>query len=383
MKKKIESLTPEQEVLMQETLAKWLKIGRRTEPLNRDKVKSIIGQFYSRIGEKEPMIFYFDSPMTCMMAYGVLRGLKFDGRDNLRDNLWANLWANLWDNLRANLGANLWDNLGDNLGANLRDNLRANLWANLRANLWDNLGDNLRDNLWANLRANLWDNLGDNLRDNLWANLRANLQNSWWGNQDAAWKVFYDFGNKIGCKFTDEDRSLLDLWLDESEELHWWFPYKGIVLVSEHPNVLKVNSQGKLHSENSMAIGYNDGWGIYSLNGVTMKESHVMTHSSKIDFNDILKETNVEVRRELLRKVGIEAMLDKLPHRQMDSVGEYRLLSIDLSDDLKDCRYLKMLNPSIGCFHLEGVSRDCSTVQDALNWRAGDIKKTWQPCELT
>ncbi len=65
--------------------------------------------------------------------------------------------------------------------------------------------------------------------------------------------------------------------------------------------------------------------------------------------------------------------------------GFLELLSIDLPGLLDDCRYLKMKNPSIGVWHLEGVDRDCKTVQSAINWRAGDlaVAADWRPSVLT
>jgi len=49
-----------------------------------------------------------------------------------------------------------------------------------------------------------------------------------------------------------------------------------------------------------------------------------------------------------------------------------------------DARFLKMLNPSVGVWHLEGVERECSTVEQAINWRAGSLKVgVWQPEILT
>lgn len=58
-----------------------------------------------------------------------------------------------------------------------------------------------------------------------------------------------------------------------------------------------------------------------------------------------------------------------LPNKKLDTVGNYELLSIELSPEIKDARYLKMLNPSIGIFHLEGVDPSCDTVEKSLNWR--------------
>ena len=326
--KKIEKLTEKQEQDLKDTLAHWLDIGRGTQRLNRPKVKEIVTEFYRRIEEPEPMIFFFDSPMTCILGYAVLKELS---EKNKESSLGSSLWSSLWSSLESSLGSSLESSLGSSLESSLESSLRSYFG----------------------------------------------------GNHWCAWEVFYDFCNKIGAPYKKEDRKLLDIWLDQSQEMHWWFPYKGIVLASERPTICKVNAQGRLHNESDMAIKYADGWGIYSLNGVTMKEGHVMTPASKLDSSLILKETNVEVRRELIRKVGVERLVDQLPHKILDKQGDYSLISLDLAEEMKDCRYLKMLNPSIGVWHMEGVARECSTVQEAINWRAGDIKSNWNPLQLT
>jgi len=105
------------------------------------------------------------------------------------------------------------------------------------------------------------------------------------------------------------------------------------------------------------------------LNGVRMKPEHVLTPAENISPEIVLSEANTDIRRELLRKVGIERMIEKLPHKKLDSVGSYELYSIDLGNGVSDARYLKMTNPSIGVFHMEGISGECDTVEKALNFR--------------
>ena len=83
----------------------------------------------------------------------------------------------------------------------------------------------------------------------------------------------------------------------------------------------------------------------------------------------IFKETNVEIRRELIRKVGLEQVFEQMPHKLLDTQDNYELYSIDLSEEVKDARYLKMTNPSIQVFHIEGVAPEIATVKDALKWR--------------
>jgi hypothetical protein len=103
-----------------------------------------------------------------------------------------------------------------------------------------------------------------------------------------------------------------------------------------------------------------------------MDPEWVLTPAERIDPDLALRETNADRRRELIRKVGIERMLSKLPHKSLDKRGNYELLSIDLPNIASDVRYLKMLNPSVGCWHLEAINqRECptATVEASLNWR--------------
>jgi len=54
----------------------------------------------------------------------------------------------------------------------------------------------------------------------------------------------------------------------------------------------------------------------------------------------------------------------------IDRKGDYELLLLDLGDGRRR-PYLKMRNPSLGVYHIEGVHPDCSTVVEALRWRNG------------
>jgi hypothetical protein len=161
----------------------------------------------------------------------------------------------------------------------------------------------------------------------------------------------------------------------------WW--HENVLVISDRPRVLKRNQRGQLHCETGPAVLYPDGWGVWALNGVTMERELVETPAEQIDPKCILAAENVEVRRELLRKIGIERFLQVTPHKVLDRLGDYELLAVDLSAELRDRKYLKMTNPSIGVYHVEGVAQECGTVQQALNWRAHDIKTDWTPAALT
>ncbi len=383
--KKINKLTPAQELLVPIYRDKWLANGRKTTRLDRAGAIAAINTIYKCAGQDGPKhFFFFPSPIQCQLAANILKqtdlkkimggaNLRANLGANLRDNLWANLWANLGDNLRANLGDNLRANLGDNLGDNLRDNLRDNLWANLWANL--------RANLEANLRDNLRDNLGANLRDNLGANLELKYENIFFGNHWTWWVGFYDFIlNELFTSKISEYSSFKE-YIEACQNIHLFIPYKDIVFISDNPTVLNINQSGRLHADQMPAMQYSDGYSLFYLNGIKMPKEIVLSEAYQLDAHLILKEKNVEIRRELLRKIGIERICADLNAKVKDKWRDYELLELDLGDG-RYRPYLKMINPSIGVNHIEGVHPDCTTVKKALAWRNG-MSKFIEPQILT
>jgi len=186
----------------------------------------------------------------------------------------------------------------------------------------------------------------------------------------AGWFSFYDFMEKeLGIKYTNKAE------YDAMKNCVGYgmvYPLENVCIVCQPPTIINKNANG-LHCENGPALSYNGDNELYALNGVVMDKKYVLIAAELLNPVDVLKETNVEIRRELIRKIGIERMLEVLPNKVLDSVGDYELLSIQLSDTITDARYLKMKNPSIGVFHLEGVNPQIATVNAALEWRNNNM----------
>jgi hypothetical protein len=146
---------------------------------------------------------------------------------------------------------------------------------------------------------------------------------------------------------------------------------------------LTTNPANRLHRDRGPAKVYRDGVELYFLNGVATPAKYVLP--DRLDAKVVLAEPNAEIRRELIRKVGIEALLGELKSKTFDTVGDYELLNVDLPE-VPNARYLKMKNPSIGVWHVEGVHPNCKTVQEAIDWRAGTVlgaNEHWAPSQLT
>jgi hypothetical protein len=182
----------------------------------------------------------------------------------------------------------------------------------------------------------------------------------------AGWFAFYEFMEKeLGIVYPN--KAEYDA-MCACSKYGMVYPLDDICIVVQPPTIIRKNERG-LHCENGPALSYGGDNEIYALNGVVMPKEYILTKSTDIKTIDILKETNVEIRRELIRKVGLEQVFEQLPHKLLDAKGNYELYSINLSDEVNDARFLKMINPSIGVFHIEGVAPEISNVADALKWR--------------
>ena len=189
------------------------------------------------------------------------------------------------------------------------------------------------------------------------------------------------FRDVLGIKY-EADFELLE----DSVNFGLIYPLEnGIVIISERWKTIERKGT-QLHCETGPAWEYKDGSKGWSLNGIVVPQWLVETPAEKLDPKQFSEIENVEVRKEFIRKMGVEILVHKLGAKEIDKQGDYSLLEVDLGKQVGNWRYLKMMNPSIGAWHMECVGRDCNTVQEAINFRASmlkSLKNDWKPEELT
>jgi hypothetical protein len=157
------------------------------------------------------------------------------------------------------------------------------------------------------------------------------------------------------------------------------YPLDNFCIFSEKPLIIKMKN-GLLHSENGPSVEYADGFfKVWSLNGVGVPQYLVETKWNELDCTVFLKEPNAEVRREFVRKAGIEKVCKdlnaKVISKGFDQAGQpCELLLLDLKDG-RERPYIKLLNPSMGIYHIEGVPTECKTLEQAFNSRKPIVMK--------
>ena len=154
-----------------------------------------------------------------------------------------------------------------------------------------------------------------------------------------------------------------------AKETGWHLFYTDIAILSEKPIEIHRNNRNQLHNFNGPAIKWADGYELHVFNGVRLTGKEKYSSQSEFTKEEILKEENADVRRELIRKIGIEKAIQIMDAKILDTHEGYELISIDIGDN-KIRPYLKMKNPSMdNVYHVEGVLPEIKTVKDAICYR--------------
>lgn len=210
----------------------------------------------------------------------------------------------------------------------------------------------------------------------------------------AAYYAFYKYIRNELFPETIKDFPLLDDILYIQEKTHYIQRVGSTYFLSRRPTAINVGPRG-LHCTTGLALGYADGFGVYALNGVRVSKKLVMTPADEINPMTLIRETNVEIRREIWRKIGSKNIVKKLDGKVIDTKTyvtdslanyktfgvarkeyKYTLYTIDLG--LGNINpFLHMVNPSTADEHFESVPKGTKTVDEALAKRNSMEKFTF------
>jgi hypothetical protein len=176
----------------------------------------------------------------------------------------------------------------------------------------------------------------------------------------------------------DRELRIVESLIDLTRSCSFWLPFGETIIIADAPaSVCWLD--GTLHKDGGPAISYQDDSHEWFLNGIRVPRKIAETPAHELNPALILTEKNADIRREIVRKIGIERVCEKLGAKCIDSEENYELLLLDLQDGRKR-PYLKMINPSIGVYHIEGVAPHIKTVKAALSWRNGTTER---PVKIT
>ena len=153
----------------------------------------------------------------------------------------------------------------------------AKVGANARANVRDNVRANVRDNVVANVGAKVGANVVANVVAKV-VDITIESICSYGDINDYGWVSFYDFFTEIGVFNNDDFNRFKNLI---SSNYFTMIQMDTPCFVVKNPKHIRLNAQNQMNSISEYAIKFNDGTGMYFVNGQYLSDTLYQKLSQK------------------------------------------------------------------------------------------------------
>jgi len=365
----INRLTPEQIARLDEFRTKWFAIALSTDPADRLSAQDGVKKAYAAANLDPPAIFvWLKSPLEGYLAAALCevwapRSLlpRTPRVAKVREKVWGSVVAKIGDQAWSSVTNQVCKQVKDDVYNQLRNMLETPVWAQVWARLGDHIsnqigpnvtGQVVRDLFWSKLTVenealdNVWNQLRRQVCAQVGSQIGAQISPWLWGKvigevrfelhgheclgQHSAGSLsFYDYFRTVfGVLVADRLAGLMQI----SKSCGWWWPYRGLAILTERPCSISRDSRGRLHSENALALEYPDGWGVYAIHGVSVPKKYIETPADLIDPTEVLRERNAEIRAAVISKIGFQRLFRKLKYRLISKANGNSLIEFRVRD---------------------------------------------------
>ncbi|MGF1934028.1 MAG: DUF6745 domain-containing protein [Nostoc sp. ChiQUE02] len=320
-------LTPEQHALISRYREKWQHIGLSTERINQQHAKDAVRAIYTVLRLNEPEIIIVDSPNAAFEYIWNL--LQVGSHTILGDAIDSSYWSRIYSNLQSELLVRLPVNLQTNLHS-LFDNHLAKEYATL-------LQKHL-ENQWKQVFSQHLGKGDRNLLKNIFSSCRK-------PESLIAGGSYFDFCI-YGLNYHQFKNKVVILE-EFVKNCGWTFFFKNIAIISNHSTTISIDSNNHLHTEDTPAIAFADGYSLYAQHG----------------------KTRLERTRQPIDDIGWARFLEKINAVEIDSWEEYRLLRIVKQQiNVQTMQFLKATNPNTGEVRVSRVPLRIASAIEAVHW---------------
>ena len=323
-------ITDDERAKMGDLTQVWIKRAFRTDPIKREKIVPAIEGLYAAAGLKKPRVVIASSPLVMAFAYGAAAAIWFPRKQFTVATDAATLDA-------TDVATDV-----------------ATFAATRAATL-----DATRD---------ATDVGGEGACLSGSVNACFEIAGQFGLSCAARWTEVYQGGNMWVAyeSYLAAARDILGLRLPSYEKYAFWeqaaieggfrVMHEEFCIVSDFPEVLRVDAQNRPHCENGPSHRWRDGWSLYHWRGVKVP-AHWIEDRENLDPAEVIKCKNVEQRAAGAEIVGWPKMLAVLGAKTIDDSGSPdigELIEMTLPGLDQPGRFLKARCPRNGII-VEGV----------------------------
>ncbi|WP_406304506.1 hypothetical protein OHA61_22250 [Streptomyces sp. NBC_00885] len=357
---RITELTPGQESILPAIRDDWIQHGLSTRPADRPAAEAAVRLAYETAGLEPPKIFvWLDSPLAGCIGSWMLAQIEVQVEEQLKaqDQDWAQVWAHAralaWarldlvrDQIRDQVEAQVEEQLKahvrsrvrfqvsrssdwyeaekqvldqassqiekqvlDHAWARIRDQVEAKVEDHVRSHVWPQVVEQVKFHVGSHVRLQVEDQIRSHVEEDVWSyfwplvtSVRPQVDRAITGQHDAATFAYHDAFASIGATGIEPVTGLMDV----ARNAGWWWAMPHTAVLTERPNILHRDRDGRLHHETGPALTYPDGFSIHAWHGTRVPADLI---ESGWNTQRILTEPNAEIRRCAIERLGWDQLI--------------------------------------------------------------------------
>jgi hypothetical protein len=379
-----------------------------TLPADRATAERMLRNLYAREGLPAPKCLWFDGPLSCMLAFEVMRRLDLREAPRMLDELrpayayrFRDLWFSLEEMIVGQLG--LAEHLvdagfyGSDPGwvpainesvpwtamENVEAALEHGLWSELDRMIANALAGKSLGDFDVQLSAQFWEQLDGCFDKVIQHDLpRAGgaipFLEGFWNSEGLSWVAHYVGCQCAGATFKPAAREHLAELAALCGACGWWLACERVVFCSERPQRIGLDVEHRLHGESGPAIEFRDGHQLYAWHGTEVPAEWIEQHET-LDPSLALTWPQIEQRRAVAEIIGWGKVLEHVPARVVDADPDPRigmLFECDLPG-MSSSRFLRV-RCGTGREFVLSVPREMRTALEANAWTYGLRSEEYQ-----
>ena len=285
---KINSITPEQAARFHEWVAKWVDIGLSTEPADFERAEAAALKVYALCKMKKPKtVLRVDSPFSSARAgKAALAMLNKD--------------SSLSSALAYNVSHQVLGRVGSKVESAIEFRVKSEVWSEVGHHVWSRVESQVWSPIWSKVSSQVGP-LSYNFRSG----------NSW----SSGWCSYVSFIRDV-LGWEDPVLQRFSIYEELASSCGWVWWDEDVLVISDRPKTLKLDTEGRLHCENGPSIEYRDGWALHNWHGVSIPGEWVT--GKKPSAQDALSWKNIEQRRAACEIVGWASIIQELKVTKID-----------------------------------------------------------------
>ena len=387
---------------------------------NRKQATKYINWLYELSGLKKPMIIFLDSPLGVQYGANMLKKIGGDQGDQIGSQIESQVESQIGSQVRSQVWSQVWSQIGSQIESQVvsqvRSQVRSQVWSQVESQVWSQIGSQVWSQVWSQIgsqvrsqvESQVVSQVESQVESQVWSQVVSQVERqvrsqverqklevfsfaSYGSVWDYGWVAFYEYFKEIGVKFNPDllERFNNFVFLLKSG-IYDMVQLEGVCIVSGMPTVINRDAENRLHSKDSPAIKFADGYKEYFYHGMAVPEKWIL-HPEKLKKADWSNEQNLEKRRVIQELMGdtfpkkIGSKLIAKPSKEYKAKHNLLgLYEVTLPNDPENtAHYIRVKDHSTKREYYLRTDPKIKDADEALAWSFGLTKETYNPIQET